>query len=308
MTWKPGTAEPESRGPGTGLTEQIVTLQDGRRLRTVVAGSAPGPLVVFESGMSAPAAEWVHTQREVSARVRTLSYDRAGHVGSDPDPEERTLERLTDDLAGVLDAMGADEPVVLVGHSWGGPMLRLFADRHPSRVAGLVFVDATLSAVMSEKAARANVLLFRLLPHLIRLGGGRALLRSQLPHGFASEWTESDQEVLRRDYLCVEAMQVGAHEAKQVRAALPLMRRLEESGTPDVPTICVMAGRQERSTAKLRPVFLKAAGELMAAAPQGRLVVAEQAGHLVPQEQPAIVRDAVLEVVERATGAKPAEW
>src|SRR5690348_7809146 len=143
--------------PGTGLREQQVALPDGRRLRAVLAGDADGPLVVFEAGMSAPAASWIHTQREVSSRARTLSYDRAGYGGSDVDPHERTLERIVDDLTALLDAQGETAPVVLVGHSWGGPILRLFAERSPDRVAGLVFVDATVVEVMPDrKSTRLN--------------------------------------------------------------------------------------------------------------------------------------------------------
>ena len=140
--------------PGSGLTERLIALPDGRRLRAIVAGEGAGPLVVFEAGMSAPAASWVHTQREVSAFARTLSYDRAGYGGSDVDPHERTLERIVEDLTSLLDALGETSPVVLVGHSWGGPILRLFASQHPQRVAGLVFVDATVAEGMSERNAR----------------------------------------------------------------------------------------------------------------------------------------------------------
>ena len=89
--------------------------------------------------MSAPAASWIHTQREISAHARTLSYDRAGYGGSDVDPHDRTLSRIVDDLTALLDALGEKEPVVLVGHSWGGPIMRLFADRSPERVRETIF-------------------------------------------------------------------------------------------------------------------------------------------------------------------------
>src|SRR5690606_7867319 len=105
--------------PGVGLTERVVRLADGRRVRTVVAGDAPGPLVVFEAGMSAPAAEWLAVQRAVSAHARTLSYHRSGYGGSEDDPQDRTVQRMAQDLAAVLTAAGGEEPIVLVAHSWG---------------------------------------------------------------------------------------------------------------------------------------------------------------------------------------------
>lgn len=283
--------------PGTGLTERAVELPDGRRIRTIVAGEADGPLIVFEAGMSAPAACWVHTQRELSAHGRTLSYDRAGYGGSDIDPSDRTLERLTDDLAGVLDAVGETRPVILVGHSWGGPILRYFADRHPERVAGLVFVDGTIAEMMSPGIIRANLAAFRLNTLLARLGRSAMIMRMMLPHGFASVIAPDDQALLQRDYACVQAMQAGRREALQVGAAVPLLQRLQADGTPDVPTVAVQGGRIDAGMKKARPRWNAIAQKLMSAAPRGRSIVVQDAGHLIPQEQPAVVHDAILDVL-----------
>lgn len=287
--------------PGAGLTEQLVTLPDGRRIRAVRAGEGAGPLVVFEAGMSAPAATWVHTQREVSAHARTLSYDRAGYGGSDVDPADRTLERIVDDLTAVLDAVGESAPLVLVGHSWGGPVLRVFAERHPHRVAGLVFVDATLAESMPERNAALAARSFAVLAVLARVGGTGLIRRLTVPHGTSPDIRPADTAVMWRDYLCASAMRTGAREARQIAAALPTLRRLQEVGTPPVPTVCVQGGRVDRGMRTLRPVLNETAARLMAAVPHGRVVVVEGAGHLVPQECPGPVRDAILEVVDAAT-------
>lgn len=286
--------------PGAGLTERRVVLPDGRRIRTVLAGDGPGPLVVFEAGMSAPAGCWVHTQREVAAHVRTLSYDRSGYGGSDADPQDRTLERIVDDLVALLDVLGETAPVVLVGHSWGGPILRVFADRHPERVAGLVFVDATLAESMPERNAKVAALSFLVMGLLARLGGKGLIKKVALPHGAADSISQDDLAVMMRDYACAQAMRTGRREARQILASIPTMRRLQALGTPSVPTICLQGGRIDRGMRTLRPLMNRTATELMAAVPQGRVVVVEQAGHLIPQECPDAVREAILEVVEAA--------
>lgn len=286
--------------PGQGLHEQLVELPDGRRLRTVTAGAGDGPLVVFEAGMSAPAASWVHTQREISEHTRTLSYDRAGYGGSDDDPKDRTLERMADDLNGLLDAIGEAQPVVLVPHSWGGPIVRTFARRHPERVAGIVFVDATLAEAMSARNARIIATSFAVVALLARFGASDRIMRMALPHGASPDISDEDLAIMRRDYACTKAMRAGRSEARHIVSALPAMRELQAVGTPDVPTICLQAGRVDRGMAKTRPLLNRTAAELMAASPRGRSIVVENTGHLIPQENPAAVRDAILSVLADA--------
>ncbi|MEV9259193.1 alpha/beta hydrolase, partial [Klebsiella pneumoniae] len=70
-------------------------------------------------------------------------YDRAGLGRSVPDSAGRTLDRMADDLNDLLDGLEPSSGFVQVGHSAGGPMVRLAASRRPDRVAGLVLVDPT---------------------------------------------------------------------------------------------------------------------------------------------------------------------
>ncbi|WP_128558314.1 alpha/beta fold hydrolase [Streptomyces triticagri] len=296
------TSPPAGAGldPGRGLTERLVTLPDGRTLRTVAAGEGPGPLVLFEAGMSAPAACWVHTQREIGAHTRTLSYDRAGYGGSDVDPRPRTLDRLVDDLTALLDVLDERAPVVLVGHSWGGPVIRLFAERHPARVAGIVFVDSTVAETMPAKNAWLVAGSFRVMGFLARFGGAGLIERLTLPHGTSPDIDRADVAIMLRDYACVRAMRAGAREAEHIVSARPLVRRLQQAGTPDVPTICVQGGRVDRGTARTRLLLNDTAERLMHDTRGGRTVVVPEAGHLVPQERPGPVRDAVIEVLRSA--------
>lgn len=291
-------AERATLDPGAGLTERFVTLPDGRRIRTVVAGDGPGPLVLFEAGMSAPAAEWLPVQRPVAAAARTLSYDRAGYGGSDADAHDRTLERMVDDLTALLEATGETAPVLLVAHSWGGPIIRLFAQRHPKRVAGIVFVEGTLAEVMSPKQGSLVRASFHLTSLLVRIGAVGLITRMVLPHGFSPEIPAEDRAILWRDYASVRAMRAGVQEAKQIGLAHPLMQQLQAAGSPDVPTIALQGGREDggRATREFRRGFTEATRALMDAHPQGELVVVNDAGHLIPQEQPAAVVRAILDV------------
>lgn len=294
--------------PGAGLEERIVHLPDGRRIRTVVAGTGPGPLVVFEAGMSAPAAEWTAVQRAVSAQNRTLSYDRSGYGGSDADDHDRTLDRMAEDLAALLTAVQATEPVVLVAHSWGGPIIRVFAHRHPDLVAGIVLVDASLSTTATRAQAILGALSFRATSLLVRFGGASLIERMVLPHGHSAELSDADMAILLRDYASPRAMRAGVREAKHILSARAPLAALELAGLPDVPIIALQGGRMDggRATQRFRTEFNHAAGRLIGRHPHGRMVIVEDSGHLIPQEQPGAVVDAILEVAGARDDSPPA--
>ena len=102
------------------------------------------PSVVFESGLGGTSLDWVRVQPEVARFTRACSYDRAGYGWSELGPEPRHAARIASELDRLLLHGGVPAPYVLVGHSFGGLVIRLFAARSErGPVAGLVLVDAT---------------------------------------------------------------------------------------------------------------------------------------------------------------------
>lgn len=101
------------------------------------------PTVIFECGMGCGAASLANLAAEVQHFTRTIIYDRAGLGQSDPAPKPRTSQDVVDDLWRLLQQAQIDGPYLLVGHSFAGLHLRLFAHQHPQVVAGLVLLDAS---------------------------------------------------------------------------------------------------------------------------------------------------------------------
>jgi pimeloyl-ACP methyl ester carboxylesterase len=113
----------------------------GRRLALTALGRGT-PSVVLETGLGAESEEWATVQRAVALLTRVCRYDRAARGASDPAPKPRSAVDLVDDLHTALRRVDLAPPYVLVGHSFGGLLVRLFAHRHRALVAGLVLIDA----------------------------------------------------------------------------------------------------------------------------------------------------------------------
>lgn len=151
----------------------------GRRMRLVRAGEpGEGPTILCEHGAFGCAADWASVQARLSAKgLRSLAYDRAGLGLSDPGPLPRDGRAIVADLASLLAHAGVTGPLVLVGHSMGGLMVRLFAHAHPERVMGVVLVDAVTPEAMDLRFAPQAVALFGGGMRLVGLGAKAGLMR-----------------------------------------------------------------------------------------------------------------------------------
>lgn len=151
----------------------------GRRLRAVPAGPHEAePLIVLEHGAFGCAADWAVVQARLAARgLRSLAYDRAGLGLSDPGPLPRDGAAAAADLGALLAALGETGPMVLVGHSMGGLMVRAFAAAQAERVAGVVLVDAMTPDVARLPAGGPVIASFGALLRLAAFGARFGLMR-----------------------------------------------------------------------------------------------------------------------------------
>jgi pimeloyl-ACP methyl ester carboxylesterase len=107
------------------------------------AAGTGSPTVVFEAGLGAMSAGWSWIQPEIGKFTRTVSYDRAGLGWSDASPAHPSALLTVWRLHKLLQMAGVPGPYVLVGHSMGGLLVRVFANLYPDEVAGMVLVDAS---------------------------------------------------------------------------------------------------------------------------------------------------------------------
>jgi pimeloyl-ACP methyl ester carboxylesterase len=122
--------------------EEARLISLGTRRLAMTASGHGAPVVVLETGLGAESEEWRAVQRALSVHARVCRYDRAGRGASDAAVAPRRPAELVADLHALLRRAGLAPPYVLVGHSFGGLLVRLFAQRHRAEVAGAVLVDA----------------------------------------------------------------------------------------------------------------------------------------------------------------------
>ena len=115
-----------------GVRLHVQRLGGGARTVVFVHGLVMDNLSSFYFTLANPVAE--------SADV--ILYDLRGHGLSERPARGYTVGELVAELAGLLDALGVDRPVQLVGNSFGGTLALAFAAAHPARVAGIVLIDA----------------------------------------------------------------------------------------------------------------------------------------------------------------------
>lgn len=113
------------------------------------------PPVVIETGTGSWSYDWSNVQQELSKYTQVITYDRAGYGWSDPPPNGFSVGTTIEDLSKILEFSEIETPVILVGHSVGGVYSRLFADRYPEKVFGLVLVDSR-NEYFSEQATEYN--------------------------------------------------------------------------------------------------------------------------------------------------------
>jgi pimeloyl-ACP methyl ester carboxylesterase len=113
----------------------------GKRSLYLVEKGSGNPTVLFEAGIAATNLNWFHIQEPVSRFASTVSYDRGGLGWSSPCRTPRTPSNIATELHQLLEGACIKPPYILVGHSFGGLVMRRFALNYPEEVVGMVLVD-----------------------------------------------------------------------------------------------------------------------------------------------------------------------
>jgi pimeloyl-ACP methyl ester carboxylesterase len=291
-------------------TGQMVDV-GGYRLHIDCQGNG-SPTIVMEAGLTEPSLMWALVQPQVSATTRVCVYDRAGLGWSDTSPQPRTAEVMVEELHTLLQNANVAGPYVMVGHSTGGMLVRLYAHFYPTEVVGMVLVDAqheeqfTRLSPAIQQGIKAmfgqsdqDLPLYRA---VVATGIG-ALVPAvgaladtpQLP----SPAREAVSALALSDPKFVEA-RVAEQDA--IFESLEQVRAAHITSLGNIPLIVLYRGIADSPTPGMTPEenqqwWFGLQTELAALSPQGKLILADRSGHHIQLDQPDLVIDAIEQVL-----------
>jgi pimeloyl-ACP methyl ester carboxylesterase len=281
-------ARPSTLNPPPGDFVQV----GDHRLHLYCAGEG-SPAVVFDSGLGSSSLDWARVQPTVARLTRACVYDRAGYGWSDPGPNPRDSATIARELQELLGHGGVAPPYVLVGHSFGGFNVRLFASEHPDETAALVLIDSSHEqqferfdqAGLTSAAPRAGEIII----------GNPAVVPASLPddlQALARSFT------MRAGFIAALRSELGnlRNSAAELRAAGPL---------PDVPLIVISHRvREDRPSVRRDKLWMDMQQELATRTSRAQLVIADTDDHYVQLAEPDLVVAAIQTVLaETRTGS-----
>ncbi|GGS83764.1 hypothetical protein GCM10010156_48010 [Planobispora rosea] len=265
----------------------------GHRLHLHCEGPrSGGPTVLLDAGWGESSTTWAGVRSALAARsVRACAYDRAGYAWSEPGPGPRDASRAAGELHTLLERSGESGPFVLAAHSYGGHVVRLLADRHPGKVAGMVLVDVSDASGTSDAAIEASVPLMTAQTRLYGLAARLGLVR------WARGWLLPDTATgPGREHAPVVygpgSLAAAAREAESLPASTRQVHATERPGAwGDMPVVVIAA------RAGGPPGVHESLAELSG---RGRYVLADTDEHYVHLARRDLVVGAIAEVVSSA--------
>jgi pimeloyl-ACP methyl ester carboxylesterase len=277
------------------------------------------PAIVFESGIAASSLSWRPVTPLVKSYAKVVSYDRAGLGWSERCAKPRTLTQITNELGALLERAGIGPPYILVGHSFGGLVIRAFAHRWPERAAGLVFVDPVsieswtncsktdrrrlaFGAKLSRRGAwlaRFGVVRFALAAAEWRAGkltAGIARASAGRATPFLTRLVGEIQKLPPEVMPTVRAHWSGAKGFRAMAEYLEALPRCAASASEltipqDIPLLVLSAENATEGELRERTEWVQTSA-------QARHEIVERTGHWMQLERPDVVSAAIHEVVE----------
>jgi pimeloyl-ACP methyl ester carboxylesterase len=296
---------------GTGATQNspppLGKLVDvgGYRVHLYCTGSGSPTVVIVGAGFSF---DWGLVQPEVASFTQVCSYDNSGSAWSDDGPTDTCTLRVSE-IHNALKNAGIKGPYVLVGHSLGALVARLYAGRYPNEVAGVVFVDHAISMINRRSSpSGGSVPPPPMLPPPTPPPGGPRIMISMEDDPNFGKLSAQDREL----HLWATTQAHGKENSSE--SPLDMLQEcvaqadaiIKDQGHPlgDKPLVDVSAGSAPPMpmppsiAEQWRIKYAELQAKLLAFSGNSKQLVAENSGHFIIIDRPDVVIDAISQVVQ----------
>jgi len=266
--------------------------------------------VILEAGSGMWSMDWYVVQKNISQFSKVCSYDRAGHGWSDFGDEPRTINHIVDELHTLLAAAEIDHPYVMVGASFGGSIVQLYELAYPAEVSGLVLVDARPKGFSEElrKVSPNEVSALTegraFVSGLYDIGLVTAIIGLQGPFEFKEQPPHLHEVYAHLGRL---TKHTAAH-AKELAVDPISDQQMQSIGSLiDKPLVVIVHGQKtmfkdqlglsDKEAEQMEQTWLDLQNQLLELSTNSTHLVAKESGHLVHQDQPDIIVEAVRELI-----------
>ena len=264
------------------------------------------PTVILEAGMGDYSLFWAHVQPEVAKNTRVCSYDRSGHGWSELGPSPRTANAEMEELHTLLVNANIPGPYVLVGHSLGGMLVRVYAHNYPDEVVGMVLVDSyheerIIRLPELKRLIQVDPAQYRML-NLLNSTGMMALAPQNIPNpGLPADEFVQFQAITAT----TDSIEMYLAESNAIEESSAEVLALKITSFGNLPLIVLSAGRSDpvsvfsdAENLKIWKALQLEQSELAMLSSDSKQIIAEQSGHYIQIDQPDLVIDAIQEMVD----------
>jgi len=292
----------------------------GHRLHLLCAGSGT-PAVILDAALGASSLSWSLVLPGIARVTQVCAYDRAGMGWSDAGPLPRTAARLASELRELLRVGDVPPPYILVGHSFGGLVTRLFASRYPDDTAGLILLEpahpehwaepSEADRRLIERGTRlcrhgvvaARLGIARVVSALVGLGAltpARALVALVSRGGLGREdegilapmWKlpPEARRTLRKVWTEPKFFEALGSQIESICASAAEVHAATGAGHGDLPLVTI-------SSASASQNRLRRDAGVAQLSSRGRHILSPPSGHWIPLDDPQLVIDTVADMV-----------
>lgn len=228
--------------------------------------------ILFESGGGMDSTEWSKLAPEIANKTGAtiVAYDRAGFGKSDLPETPYDMRTETKWLLEGLNKLGLEKNLILVGHSYGGWLIRLIANMYPDNISGMVFIDPFSSEFV-------DILGVKYLDDQPMIG--------KLPFD-----TSKPEKLSKVQRALIRMVSDGLGRKTEI---------MQKTTIPGgIPVRLITCGKSFLPKPEEQKAWRRAHEQMVSKIKGAKLIVAEQSGHMIPFEQPGLIIETIIEVIQ----------